>query len=1011
MNREWAGSILERISDNPVPFYEKFLPSARLDPVGLHLRIQPCPVCGHYDCCTITPGNVAVNCFHPGCFSGNHLKFIFEVSAIEQQRMITEISEFYSLPYPGEENDKERRLYEIRDHAVKFYHKQLVDNEKAFSYQLSTRRHSIEVLKLFQVGYSANYFSLRDALLAAGFSADEIKESKIWMPEGVFVYPYFDPFTRRVLRFNTKNPFKVEMDGTVIQGFSSGQKCMMTTPKPNYEYVVLVEGENDLITVYANGALSVMAIGGKLSGDQITMLQKVLPRFQKVYCMFDNDTAGKEYEELINTSFPNLSVYHVDYGSDSKDPDEAFANNRVQKSMSVLLGESKLLETKGFATFHKGKLWTAASRKEKLEFEITGKTTAGGLTGTGKYFVDNEVKDIVYDAQLSKCTKFKPLNFHLIAAMESYFNEGLEDLSLEDLCGVYHYTKWKSHVIKIAAEILFKVDDSERERLVTMIKRQLSEEVTDIILKEVNELQNEGITDFASIPRMKLGQFFSIKNDEAFMYFTYIKRDGDTIRKLPYLVTNDRQLIRLDLYKRKDPQCIILIRNKYEMPNEVPVAIMDIQRISLAQNYVEQYIDDKIDKSELEPRILIRRIENFVRRYYYTDDDKLFKILSLWIFGTYCYELFGQYPYLFLNGPKGSGKTILDTCIDLLAFNPKMTVSITDAALFRSISFEGGTLILDEMEALSNRKKTEESDLAAVLKGGYMRSGCAMRCDKDNNNQPQMFDVFGPKVISNINGIEDIIGDRCIPINTSYKPTFAQLNKLEDPKQVYIDGLSGVRELTSKCALSVLEHFGDIYNVYKGKVFNAGNARLSQILRPLQTLANIAGPEYERAFSDFYSNNVKVIKEETEWETPEGALKDILTDVCRELLRQREPNYTASNIHKYKGHIESSLTEGWFEIDTMHIKTFMEEVIGGFVDSKQINTWMRRVCPEDIHTKKRRTTISLEDEALCKEYNGNSRLKVTVFKIYLTDFVGVDEIANAVIAAREINSLEFSDFV
>jgi hypothetical protein len=338
-----------------------------------------------------------------------------------------------------------------------------------------------------------------------------------------------------------------------------------------------------------------------------------------------------------------------------------------------------------------------------------------------------------------------------------------------------------------------------------------------------------------------------------------------------------------------------------------------------------------------------------------------------------------------------------------------MTVSITNAALFRSVSVEGGTLILDEMENLTNRKQAAESDLAAVLKGGYMRSGCAMRCDKDNNNMPQMFDVFGPKVISNIQGLEDIIGDRCIQISTAYVRSDA-IHKLEDPKQLYIDGLSKVRELTSRCALSVLEHFIEIYKVYKEKVFKTENARLSQILRPLQALAYIAGPEYERAFLTYYTSNIKVVKEESEFETPEGALKDILVDLAKEIMGDKEPNYINPTYHKYKNAIKICYEEGWFEIDTLHIKTFMEEVINGEkLDGRQINTWIRRVGPSNMYTRKRRSTVSIEDEALIQEYNGNTRLKVNIYKFYLVDFFPEDIVAEAI--TRKLNEAEltFSD--
>lgn len=1006
LNKEWAKKVILAVADDPEVFYTRFFPDSKLESAGANIRIQPCPVCGHYDCCTVTPGEVAVNCFSPGCISGNHLNFVFDVLGINRQ-LILDIAEFLRIPYPGdevqtEEQLRQERLFKIREAATLFYHQRLLENNAAVTYQTQIRKHSLDAVKLFKIGFSGDYLVLYNNLINIGYTKDEIKEAKIWLPDDLFVYPYIDPFNKQVVRFNTKNPFNATLNGEVIKGFSCGAKAMMTTPRVNLKYVVLVEGENDLITLYENGCDSCIAIGGNLSEEQLTTLGRVLRKFKTIYCMFDTDPQGREYETIINNSFPSYNVYTVDYGN-SSDPDDAYKSGALNISvLDLLKSNSSILETEEFSVYHRGNIWCAENRFQKLEFEVLGKNRNGAFTGTMRYYEDNTLKDMQYDKTLASC-KFKPLNFHLISAMEDFFNRGIEEKSFEELVSIYSYTKWKGDVIRRLAGFVFQTPENEREGIVGYLKRCLGEEITDIVLKEVNELQNEEIVDYASIPRMQLGQFFSVKNNEAFMYFTYVKKDNDTIRKLPYLVSNDKQLIRLDLYKRKDEQCLILIRNKYELPVEVPQAIMDLQRISLSQNMVEEYINNEIDDKELDPKLIIRRLEAFIQRYFYAEDENIYKVLALWIYGTYCYELFGQYPYLFLNGPKGSGKTVLDVCIDLLAFNPKMTVSITNAALFRSISIEGGTLILDEMENLTTRNKTADSDLAAVLKGGYMRAGYAMRCDKDNGNLPQMFGVFGPKVISNIFGLEDIIGDRCIQINTTAIKSDS-LGRLEDPKHLYIDGLSSVRELTSKCALSVLDHFQYIYKVYKENIFKTKTARLSQILRPLQALAYIAGKDYERAFLEFYNNNVKVVKEEIEYETPEGALDDILHDIAQEIMGIREPNYISPNLHKYRNPVAINYEEGWFELDVVHIKTFMEEVVGGVnVDSRQINTFVRRVSPKDMYARKRRTTVSLDDEALIKEYNGNTRLKVNVYKYYLTDFFPEDEVSAVLDAQAESN--------
>lgn len=1014
LNKEWSKSVIAAIADDPEPFYSHFFPSSSLESVGANLRLQPCPVCGHYDCCTITPGEVAVNCFSPGCISGNHLNFTFDVLGISKD-LIVGISELLNIPYP--ENDiqtpeqiKKERLGHIKEVAMLFYHQRLLENSAAISYQTQIRKHSIDSIKAFKIGLTGDYLTLYNNLVNIGYSKEEIKEAKVWFPDDLLIYPYIDPFSKDITRFNTKNPFNSMLNGTVIKGFSAGNKSMMTTPRVNFDYVVLVEGENDLITLYENGCDSCIAIGGKLSDDQLKTLGGVLRRFKNIYCMFDNDDQGREYEEMVNNSFPSYNIHTVDYG-DSPDPDDAYKIHGLTTSVPDLIKEhSSLLTTEEFSIYNRSNIWCIENRFEKLEFEVLGKNKNNVFTGTIRYYEHGMIKDMQYDKTLAG-SKFKPLNFHLLAAIDNFFNSRIEDKSVDELVVIYPYTKWKREVIRRLAAFVYQTPENEREFIVGNLKRGLGEEITDIVLKEVNELQNEDIVDYASIPRMQLGQFFSVKNNEAFMYFTYIKRDNDTIRKLPYLVSNDRQLIRLDLYKRKDEQCLILIRNKYELPVEVPQAIMDLQRISLSQNMVEEFVNDEIDQRELDPKLLIRRIEMFIRRYFYAEDENIYKVLALWVYGTYCYELFGQYPYLFLNGPKGSGKTVLDVCLDLLAFNPKMTVSITNAALFRSISIEGGTLILDEMENLTSRNKTADSDLAAVLKGGYMRAGYAMRCDKDNGNLPQMFGVFGPKVISNIAGLEDIIGDRCIQINTMVTKHESIIH-LEDPKHLYVDGLSGVRELTSKCALSVLEHFQTIYKIYKENVFKTRNARLAQILRPLQALAFLAGRDYEKAFLDFYNSNVKVIKEEIEYETPEGALDDILNDIAAEVMGIKEPNYIAHNFHKYRNPITINYEEGWFELDVIHIKTFMEEVIGGVnVDNRQINTFVRRVSPKDMYQRKRRTTVSLDDETLIKEYNGNTRQRVNVYKYYLSDFFPAEEVERAMKAQLEAEEgLTFKDF-
>ncbi|MEM2936039.1 MAG: hypothetical protein QW231_02560, partial [Candidatus Bathyarchaeia archaeon] len=73
-----------------------------------------------------------------------------------------------------------------------------------------------------------------------------------------------------------------------------------------------------------------------------------------------------------------------------------------------------------------------------------------------------------------------------------------------------------------------------------------------------------------------------------------------------------------------------------------------------------------------------------------------------------------------------------------------------------------GTLLLDETERLHEADRGTE--FRAILLSGYKRGSYAIRCEGEEGKRkiPTKFEVYGPKAIANIQGIEDILEDRCI---------------------------------------------------------------------------------------------------------------------------------------------------------------------------------------------------------------------------------------------------------
>ncbi len=158
---------------------------------------------------------------------------------------------------------------------------------------------------------------------------------------------------------------------------------------------------------------------------------------------------------------------------------------------------------------------------------------------------------------------------------------------------------------------------------------------------------------------------------------------------------------------------------------------------------------------------LYRMVRSAFEDYMEFQDETDYDFLTLWTIGTYVFPIFGAYPYVFIGGIKGVGKTKLLTLLSLMAFNAIFSGNLSSAALFRLIQSGRATVLLDESEKLDNPERAQE--LRCLLLNGYKRGGLVYRVNKDTG-RPEPFEVYSPKAIANIRGLEDILEDRCVSI-------------------------------------------------------------------------------------------------------------------------------------------------------------------------------------------------------------------------------------------------------
>jgi hypothetical protein len=219
----------------------------------------------------------------------------------------------------------------------------------------------------------------------------------------------------------------------------------------------------------------------------------------------------------------------------------------------------------------------------------------------------------------------------------------------------------------------------------------------------------------------------------------------------PYLVTSDRELIRVN------GQQILRIRGQEVALRVVPEGSEFLMR------WRHRDIQRFLQGETVDPGEVFQTVHNVFASYVDFRSPIESQILALWAIGTYFYTLFPAYPYLALNGPKNSGKSTVLRVLQPLAFNMVSTSDPTGPAMFRLIHYTSCTVGIDEAERYHNPRDPGMQQIRQLLNSGYKAGMPAIRLIGEEM-KPQAFDVYSPKILAAIAGLEDILSSRCITV-------------------------------------------------------------------------------------------------------------------------------------------------------------------------------------------------------------------------------------------------------
>jgi hypothetical protein len=226
---------------------------------------------------------------------------------------------------------------------------------------------------------------------------------------------------------------------------------------------------------------------------------------------------------------------------------------------------------------------------------------------------------------------------------------------------------------------------------------------------------------------------------------------GNRLNTQPYLVTSSRELVRIS-----DAQ-IIPLGGKEVALRVLPEGSDFLMRWRFSD--IQRYLKGET----VEPGAVFQTVHDLFTQYVDFRSEVESAILALWTIGTYFYTMFPAYPYLALNGPKNSGKSTVMRVMQPLAFNMVSTSDPTGPSMFRLIHYTSCTVGIDEAERYHNPKDPGMQQIRQLLNSGYKQGMPAIRLIGEDM-KPQAFDVYSPKILAAIAGLEDILASRCIAI-------------------------------------------------------------------------------------------------------------------------------------------------------------------------------------------------------------------------------------------------------
>ena len=300
---------------------------------------------------------------------------------------------------------------------------------------------------------------------------------------------------------------------------------------------------------------------------------------------------------------------------------------------------------------------------------------------------------------------------------------------------------------------------------------------------------------------------------------------------------------------------------------------------------------------------MVCNVEQFIRRFVVLP-DAVHLPLATWVIATHAVQHFDCFPYIALLSPaKRCGKTRLLEVLETLVYHPWRGTAPTPAALFRKMA-EAPTLLLDEVEALNSKNKSESAQaILAILNAGHRKGATILRCEGPKHELKE-FPVYGPKAFAAIGRLPDTLTDRSIAITMQRRTKGQNVERFLAARATA--EAKPLRDSVTRFATAYRGAIGQAHERLVGSDLEFLSDRDADLWIPLFAICSVSAPD---RVAELKTCAVTLSGAKAGNDADDSLPLKLLTDIRTVWPEEHKPFDTASLLEKLKALEESPWNE------------------------------------------------------------------------------------------------------